>query len=44
MSTDTSGLHFRADEGPSIFLASGEFMTWKATGETTQGKYDWLKW
>ena|SRR5256714_15301853 len=40
MSIDTSGLLFRADEGDSIFLASGEFMTWKATGETTEGKYD----
>ncbi len=40
MSIDTSGLLLRADEGDSIFLASGEFMTWKATGETTAGKYD----
>ena len=42
MSSDTSGLLFRADEGEgdSIVLASGEFMTWKATGETTEGRYD----
>lgn len=40
MPIDTSGLLFRADEGDSTFLASGEFMTWKATGETTEGRYD----
>ena len=41
MSIDTSaGLLLRADEGDSIFLASGEFMTWKAPAETTEGKYD----
>ncbi len=40
MSTNTSGLIIRADEGDSTFLASGEFLTWKATAETTGGKYD----
>jgi quercetin dioxygenase-like cupin family protein len=40
MSSDTSGLILRADEGDSIFGASGEFMTWKVTGESTEGKYD----
>jgi hypothetical protein len=30
MSINTSSLLLRADEGDSIFLASGEFLTWKA--------------
>ena len=40
MSTDTSSLVLQANEGASDFLASGEFFTWKATAETTEGKYD----
>lgn len=40
MSIDVSSLFLRADKGDSILLASGEFLTWKATGETTEGKYD----
>jgi quercetin dioxygenase-like cupin family protein len=40
MSLDTSSLFVRAAEGDSLFLASGEFLTWKATGETTEGQYD----
>jgi len=40
MSIDTSSLLLRANEGESTFQASGEFLTWKATAETTGGKYD----
>ncbi len=40
MSLDISRLFIRASEGDSTFLARGEFLTWKATGETTDGKYD----
>lgn len=43
MPTNTSSLFVRADEGDSLFLASGEFLTWKATGEMTGGRYDQLE-
>jgi len=40
MFTNVSGLFLKADEGDSTFMASGEFATWKATAETTEGRYD----
>ncbi|HEY4033601.1 MAG TPA: cupin domain-containing protein [Ktedonobacteraceae bacterium] len=43
MPTNISSLFVRADEGDSLFLASGEFLTWKATGEVTGGRYDQLE-
>jgi quercetin dioxygenase-like cupin family protein len=41
--SETSSLFLRADEGDSLSLASGEFLTWKATAEVTGGKYDQLE-
>ncbi len=41
MTTETSSFLSRANEGDSTtYLASGSFMTWKATAETTEGRFD----
>src|SRR6266702_6260087 len=40
MAIDITGLALKSGRGDTTFLASGEFMVWKATGETTDGKYD----
>lgn len=41
--SEISGLFLRADECDSLSLASGEFLTWKATAEVMGGKYDQLE-
>ncbi|HEY0757617.1 MAG TPA: cupin domain-containing protein [Ktedonobacteraceae bacterium] len=40
MATNISALVLNANEGESTFEASGEFWIWKATAETTNGRYD----
>src|SRR5690349_16159603 len=40
MSTDIASLVLNAGEGETTFEASGEYWTWKATAETTNGLYD----
>jgi len=40
MSSETSRFLSRANEGDTTYLANGSLMTWKATAETTEGKYD----
>jgi mannose-6-phosphate isomerase-like protein (cupin superfamily) len=38
--TDISSLVLNSGEGETTFEASGEYWTWKATAETTNGLYD----
>ncbi|GLV54262.1 hypothetical protein KDH_11100 [Dictyobacter sp. S3.2.2.5] len=40
MSTDIASLVLNTGEGETTFEASGEYWTWKATAETTNGLYD----
>ena len=40
MTTNMSSLVLNASEGEITFEASGEYWIWKATAETTNGRYD----
>ena len=40
MTTNMSSLVLHASEGEITFEASGEYWIWKATAETTNGRYD----
>src|ERR1700693_2637089 len=40
MTTNISSLVLNANEGETTFEASGEYWIWKATAETTNGRYD----
>ena len=40
MATNMSSLVLHASEGEVTFEASGEYWIWKATAETTNGRYD----
>jgi quercetin dioxygenase-like cupin family protein len=40
MTTNISSLVLNASEGEITFEASGEYWIWKATAETTDGRYD----
>jgi quercetin dioxygenase-like cupin family protein len=40
MTTNISSLVLNASEGEVTFEASGEYWIWKATAETTNGRYD----
>ena len=40
MTTNISSLVLSASEGEVTFQASGEYWIWKATAETTNGRYD----
>ncbi len=40
MTTNISSLVLSASEGEITFQASGEYWIWKATAETTTGRYD----
>ena len=40
MTTNISSLVLNASEGEITFEASGEYWIWKATAETTNGRYD----
>ncbi len=40
MSIDIASLVLNASEGETTFEASGEYWTWKATAQTTNGRYD----
>src|SRR5258708_4158441 len=40
MTTNLSSLVLNASEGETTFEASGEYWIWKATAETTNGRYD----
>ena len=40
MATNMSSLVLNASEGEITFEASGEYWMWKATAETTDGRYD----
>jgi len=40
MTTNISSLVLNASEGEVTFEASGEYWIWKATAETTDGRYD----
>jgi mannose-6-phosphate isomerase-like protein (cupin superfamily) len=40
MTTNMSSLVLNASEGEITFEASGEYWMWKATAETTNGRYD----
>jgi mannose-6-phosphate isomerase-like protein (cupin superfamily) len=40
MATNISSLVLHASEGEVTFEASGEYWIWKATAETTNGRYD----
>ena len=40
MAANISSLVLNANEGEITFEASGEYWIWKATAETTNGRYD----
>jgi quercetin dioxygenase-like cupin family protein len=40
MTTNIASLVLNANEGETTFEASGEYWIWKATAETTNGRYD----
>src|SRR5579864_9314522 len=40
MTTNMSSLVLHASEGEVTFEANGEYLIWKATAETTNGRYD----